>query len=67
MTGRGGRTFTKKPLAAEPALSTTQLNLFHLRNQQGRFDEAAAAMRQVLELEPDNADAHYDFGAFLLE
>ena len=51
----------------KPRLAMAHWNLFNLRDQQGRFEEAEAALRQALDLEPNNAGLHHDYGAFLLK
>jgi tetratricopeptide (TPR) repeat protein len=57
----------RRATEALPGMTAAHLNLGSLLAQQeGREVEAAQAFEQVLELEPDQPDAHYDLALLLL-
>ncbi len=58
-------TYLEEALAIAPESMNILNELVRLRFSQGKVDEALATLEQVLELDPDNATAHFNLGGNL--
>ena len=56
----------EKALAINPNLTQAQINLIQLYGRIGQAEQAEQQYRRVTESYPNLADAHYNFGVFLL-
>ena len=64
--GRGDRVF-QAALALKPDDEEAVINMAHAYRKLGRDDEALVGFRRFLELDPKNAQVHYEIAQILID
>ena len=57
--------FMEQAVLLEPTYTDAYTNLAAMYSEVGRLDDAERVHKSLLQLEPDSADVHNNYGAFL--